>query len=190
MSENQKCPLQAGGKSVSKKKRLELSLSQKVQLIKTSVGKRQRQLAEEFKIGLGTVSRILANRNRLLREYEQSTNSEQRRVRRKSRHEGLNDALWKWFQSARGRKIPVSGSLIQVKTLEFAEQLGYQDFKASNGWLESFRKRHMITFRALTGEGNYAPRENVKEFSQRLPTIASAFRMEDVFSCDESGLFY
>jgi hypothetical protein len=33
---------------------------------------------------------------------------------------------------------------LQTKTLQVAASIGLNDFKASNGWLEVFRKRHYI----------------------------------------------
>jgi hypothetical protein len=42
--------------------------------------------------------------------------------------------------------------LIQEQALKFVKDLGVDQFKASNGWLQSFLKRHNIVFRTLSGE--------------------------------------
>jgi transcriptional regulator with XRE-family HTH domain len=181
---------QRSGENQQKKKRLELDLRKKVELIRESAGKSQRELADKYGIGLGTVNRIVTKKESLLMEYEQNTNGRLQRVQRKGPYEDVNVAMWQWFEAARARNIPVSGPLLQEKALEFAAEMGHQNFKASNGWLEAFRKRHTIVFRTMSGESNDAPMQDIEEFRQRLPEITAAFKPEDVFNCDESGLFY
>uniref|UniRef100_A0A4W3JWA6 HTH CENPB-type domain-containing protein n=1 Tax=Callorhinchus milii TaxID=7868 RepID=A0A4W3JWA6_CALMI len=48
------------------------------------------------------------------------------------------EALWDWFQDARGLKMPLSGPMIQEKALSFPASLGQTGFKASNGWFGCF----------------------------------------------------
>jgi hypothetical protein len=42
--------------------------------------------------------------------------------------------------------------MIQEHANEVVEKLGKSEFKPSNGWLESFRKRHQIVFNEVCGE--------------------------------------
>lgn len=42
--------------------------------------------------------------------------------------------------------------MLKEKALQVATSLEICNFKASNGWLESFRKRHNIQFATLNGE--------------------------------------
>ena len=48
--------------------------------------------------------------------------------------------------------MPVSGPLIQTQALKVARDLGLNEFKASNGWLQSFIKRNNIVFGGMHGE--------------------------------------
>ena len=45
----------------------------------------------------------------------------------------MNDLMWEWFEKMRGQNIPVSGPLMQQKTLIIAQKLHLTEFKASTG---------------------------------------------------------
>ena len=71
--------------------------------------------------------------------YEENVNEERLR-KRKTEFFEINDLVWSWFLKVRAAKIPLSGPLIQEAALEFSKKLNKPNFKASNGWLESFCK--------------------------------------------------
>jgi len=56
----------------------------------------------------------------------------------------IDERVYEWFTNARCRNIPVFGPILQTKALQVAANIGLNDFRASNGWLEAFRKRHYI----------------------------------------------
>jgi hypothetical protein len=47
-----------------------------------------------------------------------------------------------FFEQTRGKYIPESGPLICEKAASITERLEIDDFKASDGWLSSFKKHH------------------------------------------------
>ena len=59
---------------VTKRKRNELNLADKVKLIKASECKSVRKLAETFGLGKSTVSDILKKKKFYLKDYEESEN--------------------------------------------------------------------------------------------------------------------
>ena len=67
-------------------------------------------------------------------------------------YEDVNSVTWQWFQKTRSASISVSGPMIQKKALHFAEQLGKNNFKASNSWFNSFKSRHTLTGATMCGE--------------------------------------
>ena len=59
--------------------------------------------------------------------------------KRKAGNEKINKLTWAWFKDISTRKLPVIGPLLQERALKFATDLRNNHFKASNGWLDSFR---------------------------------------------------
>lgn len=49
------------------------------------------------------------------------------------------------------KNMPISGTILLEKTIEIACGLGNAIFKASNGWLESFKKRHQVMCMTVSG---------------------------------------
>ena len=56
------------------------------------------------------------------------------------------------FRKARGENVPLSGPILQQKTCAVAAQMGTeQEFKASNGWLVTFKIRYNIMGTIVSG---------------------------------------
>lgn len=84
----------------------------------------------------------------------------------------------------------VSCLFFQEKALILAVELGHDDFSASNGWLESFFKRHNISLKDLCGESGDVSEEVVNDWTQRIPDIVAGYDPKDIFNADETGLYY
>ena len=65
----------------------------------------------------------------------------------------LDECIYNWFVAAHARNLPVSRPMLQECAHKVAENLSLVEFKASNGWLESFHKCHNIAFHILLGKG-------------------------------------
>ena len=100
--------------------------------------------------------------------------------------------MLKWFTSMKDRKIPLSGPLLLEKANSFAIQLGITEFKQSTGWLDSFKERHDITFKAMCGEAKSVDTAsaNMTEWTRRLSTILKAYSPNDIYNADKTGLFF
>jgi hypothetical protein len=95
-----------------------------------------------------------------------------KRKLKKTGNEDINEIVWDWFVSAKAKKSSVSGPILQQKAKEVADTLGKTDFKASNGWLESFRKRHSVVSSSVSSgnedvEINSNNTENLQEALNR-----------------------
>jgi hypothetical protein len=67
-------------------------------------------------------------------------------------NEYINEVVWEWFTNARSKNIYLSGLMVQSQALTAARSLGNDQFKASTGWLDSFKKRHNIVWNGVCGE--------------------------------------
>ena len=173
-------------------KRNELTLQNKLDLIKAAAesGKSSRQLANEFHIGRTQACRILKRKSELLREIEQTNCPNRKRGLQKTANKDVNVICWEWFQTARTLNIPVTGAMLQEKALRCARHLGNTDFKASNGWLESFRRRHGISFSVKSGVPVDVSNDVIDDWQQRIPPIADAYKAEDVSKSNDTELFH
>jgi len=75
--------------------------------------------------------------------------------------------------------------------LKLAELLNVVDFKASDGWLSSFKDRHGIVFKSVQGEAAAVNLERVEEWRHDvLRDLLIQYPPQDIFNVDETGLFW
>jgi len=89
----------------------------------------------------------MKKKDEIISAYEGGFFTDKRKKMKQATFPDLDKALSEWFRKVRGMNIPVSGTLLQEKALYFAQQLGYENFKASNGFLEKIQGK----------TGNYRP---------------------------------
>ena len=168
----------------------ELSLKEKVQLIKESKGKSQRALGEIFKVGKTQMQQILKGKAEYMTSFEENSPMEKKRICLTTKHHSIDEMKWKWFQRTRTASIPVYGSMIQANAISFVQTIGQSEFKASNGWLSRFKFRHNINCAKICGESGSVNQMDVDEWLRKLPSIVSRYEHCDIFSMDDSGIFY
>ena len=140
---------------VEKKKRL--TVAQRVEIVeRLKAGESLSRLAVEFGVSQPAVSNIKKNSENVL--AIKNTLEEQHASMSKKRYTGLEDSpfeirLFKWFLRKQNLGQPISGPLLKKKALLFNKLLGGPEkFKASNGWLEKFKKRHSISQQSMLDE--------------------------------------
>ena len=69
--------------------------------------------------------------------------------------------------------------------------MNFDDFHASDGWLDCWKKRYNISFKTASGEANACTSEMVVPWEEiMLPTILSKYKLNQIYNGDEFGLFY
>ena len=135
-------------------KRKDLSASEKVQVIKykkenPSAG--VRSIAEKFGCSKSQIQSILAKKDEIFEHYGANKNAHCKGARL-SQLKNVDEATYKWYRKARSKNIPVTGPMLQEKAKRANEELVDATFKASNGWLDRFKKRYNITSKVISGE--------------------------------------
>jgi len=64
--------------------------------------------------------------------------------RRLSKETDLSQLLYDFFHQVRVKSIPITGGLLKGKAAEHASSLHIEGFKASNGWLGSWKERYNV----------------------------------------------
>lgn len=119
-----------------------LSLHNKFELIKeVETGAKKKDVAVKYGIPRSTVSTILKNKTKVIDAIESGNVRANRKRLKKGNFENVDDAVLQWFKAKRNQNVPVSGPLIKEKALEFAGCLGENNFKASTGWLDNWKRR-------------------------------------------------
>lgn len=102
----------------------------------------------------------------------------------------LEECLVKWFKQCRDQNVSVGGPILKEKAQAFAKSLGHGKFRASNGWLDNFKKRNNIVFRKLCGESASVNNDVCNEWKTKLELLLKDYEPQDVFNADETALFY
>ncbi|CAM5123678.1 unnamed protein product [Eretmochelys imbricata] len=100
------------------------------------------------------------------------------------------------------KHVPNDGSMLREKALglymlfkppaEEGQTSEEKEFKASHGWLNSFRNRFNLKNVQTTGEAASANEKAAKAYPEQLKKIIEekGYLPEQVFNADETGLFW
>ncbi|XP_013164004.1 PREDICTED: tigger transposable element-derived protein 6-like isoform X2 [Papilio xuthus] len=171
-----------------KRKRCSLSVAEKQNIInyvdKNPMTKKL-AIADKFGIPASTLGTILKFKDKFSEESGLPVNS--RRLK-SCEFKDVEECVLKWLKQCRDKKITIGGPILQEKAQQFAVELGHEKFRASNGWLQNFKKRNEIVFRKICGE---SVNETVcDDWKDKLAELTAGYDPEDIFNADETGLFY
>ena len=69
--------------------------------------------------------------------------------------------------------------------------MSIENFHASDGWLDRWKKRYNVSFKKISGEGNACTDEMTAPWAETtLPTMLSKYELNQIYNADEFGLFY
>ncbi|GBL95746.1 Tigger transposable element-derived protein 4 [Araneus ventricosus] len=102
----------------------------------------------------------------------------------------VEECVRKLFVQCCDQNLPVRGLMLQQREEDFEKELNSNsEFKASNGWLENFKKRHNV-FLKFCGESASVDASFCEEWLSELPSLLKGYKADDVFNGDETGLFF
>lgn len=170
-------------------KRKVLCVDEKVCLIRAiEKGEKRSDIGRRFGLSPSTIATIWKNKDKILQAELEGKSSKKIR---KPKFEDLDAAMLSWFHNQRQNNVPISGPIVKAKAEKFAEQLGINNFKASEGWLGKFKLRHNITYGKINGEARDVDMNVTNNWINTVwPKLKEKYSSDDIFNADETGLFF
>ena len=123
--------------------------------------KTKSQVAAKYGIPKNTLSTWLKNKDKISEATNKGSNSKRQRLRQGT-FANLAQARFKWLLVFRSRDIAV----FKTKAIKFAEKMNVENFKASDGWLDRWKKQFNLSFKTVSGENNVCTDEMVAPWEQ------------------------
>ena len=142
----------------------------------------QNDLASKFGVGRSTVADIVKRKDFYKEQYSKTSNLKTQAFHASSKYGELNKILYEWFKQARGKNMPISGPVLQEKALQYATDLGLDDFKASTGWLGSWKAKYAIRFYKVCGESGDVNEEAVIGFKRKISETLKDVPQNNIFA--------
>ena len=102
----------------------------------------------------------------------------------------IEEALTIWVETALQAGLIITDNILSTKALGFAFLLKENKFKCSGGWVDNFKKRHNLRQYHIHGEAASAPLKDLDTMRENLRQTLKDYSPEDIFNCDETGLFW
>ncbi|NP_001386691.1 tigger transposable element-derived protein 4 [Rattus norvegicus] len=184
--------LDAGTPPVTVKKKKSLSIEEKIDIINAvESGKKKAEIAAEYGIKKNSLSSIMKNKDKVLEAFESLRFDPKRKRLRTAFYTDLEEALMRWYRIAQCLNVPVNGPMLRLKANDFAQKLGHNDFKCSNGWLDRFKSRYGLVFRAQPVEATGVSTDPSAVWYQNvLPYYLNDYHPKNIFNVKETGLLY
>jgi hypothetical protein len=178
----------------TKRKRNSFSLKTKYKIIKLLDNQPNiSDIISEFSgegVTAKNVYQFKSQKEKIIKAYENSITSTAKSLKT-CKYPDIDKALENFISNAVSNGLPINTLVLKEKASEFALKFGHKDFKASNGFIEKFKRRHDIIFETNRWEGSGVSEEVCNDWTQnKLPELLSEYPPEDVFNGDELGLFW
>jgi transposase len=150
-------------------------------------GYSQRQVSAMLGVPKSTIARLMSQKSVIENNNDYIT----QKRKRMSKDDEVDRALLQWFREARSRDISISGPLLKTKAEDLANQLGKECFVATEGWLGRWKRRNDICHKKAHGEKRDADAQEAGRWiTTVLPEMLRCYPPQDVYNCDETGVYY
>ena len=145
------------------------------------------EAAKRLNIPRTTLNDILKNPS----ELGQMNQFDHLKKQRMGKDATVESALYDWLLMARDKNAMLSGPLCRTKAEELAKKMGKNDFVATDGWFQRWKKRYGLMHKKLHGEGEAADFPAQAEWMEKVwPSLRKCYKDEEIWNADETGLFY
>ena len=129
-----------------KQKLANKSLAEKCKALKDlENGLSNKDVATKYSVPRKAVSTWVKNKHKLTASLEKKGMNSSQKNARCGNYEKVDKEIYNWFVGKRSQEIPIDGIIIKQKALEFAKAMGITKFKASDCWLNNWKKRYNLS---------------------------------------------
>jgi len=176
--------------SPSKRIHKEVSLQTKyMALLELESGKTNKEVCLMFEVPSNTISTWKKNKSKIFEAFRNGSPASKRL--RVDKFDQINKAVLQWFHQMQLDNVIINRPLVREKALSFAKEMGVENFHASNGWLEKWKKRYNVSFKTAS-EAAKAETDGIMppSIEATLPMLLSRYTLKEIFNAKEFGLFY
>lgn len=178
-----------------KRKHVTLTIEKKYEILRRlEKGEKLSHLSKEYNVGRATIHDIKNKKDKIESFFKSSDKSAGvRKTLKSGEFPQVEDALYSWFMQERSRHTPISGDILMEKAKFFYNKIMKKDdFRASVGWLDKFKRRFGIRLLSLTGERLSCQEDSVEPFIAKFKKTIEEMNLtpDQVYNADESGLFW
>ena len=98
------------------------------------------------------ITTIWARRDAYLDNFNNKNLNLSIKTIKKTKYQDIDKGLLNFIANCNNKGVPVNDICLQVQALKIAKDAKHNDFKASNGYLEKFKKRNKVVFATIHGE--------------------------------------
>lgn len=143
-------------------KRSRFSLAFKLKVLKAyDTTKSFNKVSKDFKIDRRIIREWMKQRSKM-----KETRGISSRMRLQSRlrpgFPDLEKRVADWIREMRQKGYIIDGNLIKTHALHYANEMGINNFRCSDGWLNRFLKRNRLSLRRVTTSGRDLPSNSVE----------------------------
>ncbi len=140
-----------------KRKRLPICLETKYKIIRlidknTPYSEILNQFKGEIRDSYN-ISKIKKDREKIIKEFETSASTKVKNLR-KAKYPDIENELIKYISKCNLNGLPINSVLLKEKANEIANKLNYTEFNCSNGFIDRFKVRNSVVFKAIHGESD------------------------------------
>ena len=149
------------------------------------------KITEYFSVRKTTASNILKDGKNLRKNFKFFKGNYKKR--RNGKYHVINEILYNWYAKCTSASIYPDGSLLQEEAMKIKRRLEKEEFsgfKASNGWLDSWKQTYRVREKKLCGEANEVSTTAIQAWIELLPELCQDSEQQKKLNLDELGLFF
>lgn len=179
-------------KDIKKRNVLTLSEKRKV-LLSLESGLDNKEIMDKFKISKSALFSLKQKTAKIKAATSSGKHNMHRKNFKMPKEVEFDKCLYEWFSQNRSAGMAISGPLLIARAKILKEEMNIKtDMKFSQGWLESFKKRHGIRQLCVSGETLSADSIEAKKFCSNFENLMEEhdLTLDMIYNADETGLYW